>query len=63
MDMELAYKSTTTLAAIRAASPCESGWKKLLAAHGMPCALADDPDAITHLRALDVPAMTSQGVA
>ena len=33
------------------------------AAHGLPCALADDPDAITHLRALDVPAMTSQGAA
>ena len=32
--MKLAYKSTTTLAAIRAASPCESGWKKLLAALG-----------------------------
>ena len=32
--MNLAYKSTTTLVAIRAASPCESGWKKLLAALG-----------------------------
>lgn len=32
--MKPTYKSTTTLAAIRAASPCESGWKKLLAALG-----------------------------
>ena len=49
MDMELAYKSTTTLAAIRAASPCESGWKKLLAALGKTKADSEPLDLLTVL--------------
>ena len=32
--MTTAYASTTTLAAIRAASPCEDGWRKLLGSLG-----------------------------
>ena len=49
MDMKLAYKSTTTLAAIRAASPCESGWKKLLAALGKTKADNEPLDLLTVL--------------
>ena len=49
MDMKLAYKSTTTLAAIRAASPCESGWKKLLAALGKTKADSEPLDLLTVL--------------
>ena len=49
MDMKLAYKSTTTLAAIRAASPCESGWKKLLAALGKTKADDEPLDLLTVL--------------
>ena len=49
MDMELAYKSTTTLAAIRAASPCEPGWKKLLAALGKAKADNEPLDLLTVL--------------
>ena len=47
--MELAYKSTTTLAAIRDASPCESGWKKLLAALGKTKADSEPLDLLTVL--------------
>ena len=47
--MKLAYKSTTTLAAIRAASPCESGWKKLLAALGKTKADSEPLDLLTVL--------------
>ena len=47
--MKLAYKSTTTLAAIRAASPCESGWKKLLAALGKTKADREPLDLLTVL--------------
>ena len=49
MDMKLAYKSTTTLAAIRAASPCEPGWKKLLAALGKTRADNEPLDLLTVL--------------
>ena len=47
--MKLAYKSTTTLAAIRAASPCEPGWKKLLAALGKTKADSEPLDLLTVL--------------
>ena len=47
--MKLAYKSTTTLAAIRDASPCESGWKKLLAALGKTKADSEPLDLLTVL--------------
>ena len=47
--MKLAYKSATTLAAIRAASPCESGWKKLLAALGKTKADSEPLDLLTVL--------------
>ena len=47
--MNLAYKSTTTLAAIRAASPCASGWKKLLAALGKTKADSEPLDLLTVL--------------
>ena len=47
--MTMAYKSTTTLAAIRAASPCESGWKKLLAALGKTKADSEPLDLLTVL--------------
>ena len=47
--MKLAYKSTTTLAAIRAALPCESGWKKLLAALGKTKADNEPLDLLTVL--------------
>ena len=49
MDTKLAYKSITTLAAIRAASPCESGWKKLLAALGKTKADSEPLDLLTVL--------------
>ena len=49
MDMKLAYKSTTTLAAIRVASPCASGWKKLLAALGKTKADNEPLDLLTVL--------------
>ena len=45
----MAYKSTTTLAAIRAASPCEPGWKKLLAALGKTKADNEPLDLLTVL--------------
>ena len=45
----MAYKSATTLAAIRAASPCESGWKKLLAALGKTKADSEPLDLLTVL--------------
>ena len=47
--MKPTYKSTTTLAAIRAASPCESGWKKLLAALGKTKADNEPLDLLTVL--------------
>ena len=47
--MKSAYKSTTTLAAIRAASPCEPGWKKLLAALGKTKADSEPLDLLTVL--------------
>ena len=47
--MKPAYKSTTTLAAIRAASPCECGWKKLLAALGKTKADNEPLDLLTVL--------------
>ncbi len=40
--MTTAYASTTTLAAIRAASPCEEGWRKLLGVLGKTSA-DDEP--------------------
>jgi hypothetical protein len=49
MDMKLAYKSTTTLVAIRAASPCESGWKQLLAALGKTKADSEPLDLLAVL--------------
>ena len=47
--MKPAYKSTTTLAAIREALPCESGWKKLLAALGKTKADNEPLDLLTVL--------------
>ena len=47
--MKPAYKSATTLAAIRAALPCESGWKKLLAALGKTKADSEPLDLLTVL--------------
>ena len=43
------YHSTTTLNAIRKASPCESGWKKLLAALGKTKADNEPLDLLTVL--------------
>ena len=43
------YHSTTTLNAIRKASPCESGWKKLLAALGKTKADSEPLDLLTVL--------------
>ncbi len=43
--MTAAYASTTTLAAIRAASPCEDGWRKLLGTLGKTSA-DDEPLAL-----------------
>ena len=47
--MRFEYESTTTLARIRAASPCEDGWRKLLA-HVRKTKADDDPiDLLTVL--------------
>jgi len=43
------YASTTTLAAIRAASPCEDGWRKLLGALGKTSADDEPLDLLTVL--------------
>ena len=43
------YASTTTLAAIRAASPCEEGWRKLLGALGKTSADDEPLDLLTVL--------------
>ena len=47
--MTMAYASTTTLAAIRAASPCEVGWRKLLGALGKTSADDEPLDLLTVL--------------
>ena len=47
--MTTAYASTTTLAAIRAASPCEDGWRKLLGALGKTSADDEPLDLLTVL--------------
>ena len=47
--MTTAYASTTTLAAIRAASPCEEGWRKLLGALGKTSADDEPLDLLTVL--------------
>ena len=47
--MTMAYASTTTLAAIRAASPCEDGWRKLLWALGKTSADDEPLDLLTVL--------------
>ena len=47
--MTMAYASTTTLAAIRAASPCEDGWRKLLGALGKTSADDEPLDLLTVL--------------
>jgi len=39
----MTYNSTTTLERIRAASPCEDGWRKLLAHLGKTKAAACSP--------------------
>ena len=43
------YASTTTLAAIRAASPCEEGWRKLLGSLGKTSADDEPLDLLTVL--------------
>ena len=43
------YAGTTTLAAIRAASPCEDGWRKLLGALGKTSADDEPLDPLTVL--------------
>ena len=43
------YASTTTLAAIRAASPCEDGWRKLLGSLGKTTADDEPLDLLTVL--------------
>ena len=43
------YASTTTLAAIRAASPCEAGWRKLLGTLGKTSADDEPLDLLTVL--------------
>ena len=43
------YASTTTLAAIRAASPCEDGWRKLLGTLGKTSADDEPLDLLTVL--------------
>ena len=43
------YASTTTLAAIRAASPCEEGWRKLLGTLGKTSADDEPLDLLTVL--------------
>jgi hypothetical protein len=45
----MAYASTTTLAAIRAASPCKDGWRKLLGALGKTSADDEPLDLLTVL--------------
>ena len=47
--MTTAYASTTTLAAIRAASPCEEGWRKLLGTLGKTSADDEPLDLLTVL--------------
>ena len=47
--MTTAYASTTTLARIRAASPCEEGWRKLLGALGKTSADDEPLDLLTVL--------------
>ena len=47
--MTTAYASTTTLAAIRAASPCEEGWRKLLGVLGKTSADDEPLDLLTVL--------------
>ena len=47
--MTTAYASTTTLAAIRAASPCEDGWRKLLGSLGKTGADDEPLDLLTVL--------------
>ena len=47
--MTKAYASTTTLARIRAASPCEDGWRKLLGALGKTSADDEPLDLLTVL--------------
>ena len=47
--MTMAYASTTTLARIRAASPCEDGWRKLLGALGKTSADGEPLDLLTVL--------------
>jgi len=47
--MTTAYASTTTLARIRAASPCEDGWRKLLGALGKTSADDEPLDLLTVL--------------
>lgn len=48
--MDLTYQSTTTLARIRAASPCREGWEKLLAHLGKT---KSDDDPLPLLTVLD----------
>ena len=45
----MTYQSTTTLARIRAASPCEDGWRKLLAHLGKTAADDEPLDLLTVL--------------
>ena len=47
--MTTAYASTTTLARIRAASPCEGGWRKLLGSLGKTSADDEPLDLLTVL--------------
>ena len=47
--MTVAYASTTTLARIRAASPCEDGWRKLLGSLGKTGADDEPLDLLTVL--------------
>ncbi len=47
--MTAAYASTTTLARIRAASPCEDGWRKLLGSLGKTGADDEPLDLLTVL--------------
>ena len=47
--MTTAYASTTTLARIRAASPCEDGWRKLLGSLGKTSADDEPLDLLTVL--------------
>ena len=47
--MTTAYASTTTLARIRAALPCQGGWRKLLGSLGKPSADDEPLDLLTVL--------------